>query len=191
VKNSRAVAVQDAFDEIESLWPSVRREMLPALERACALLDSAAGRGARIFACGNGGSAAHARHLVAELVGQFEGRRRRVAASCLGADGVVSSSLANDFGFESALTQELESHARSGDVLVVFSTSGRSPNVVTAARRAKQLGVQVVVFTGGAPCPLTDVADVVVRAPSTNVSRVQELHQIAIHIVAEAVVTAG
>ncbi len=144
--------------------------------------------GGKVLFCGNGGSAAQAQHLAAELVGRLDSRRERMplAGLALTVDTSVLTALANDYGFEEVFARQVQAHGRPGDVVVLLSTSGRSPNVLRAAERAREVGARVWGLTGRLPNPLAHEADafIAVDAPSTAV--VQEVHLVAVHAVCAA-----
>jgi type III pantothenate kinase len=144
-------------------------------------------RGGRLMAAGNGGSAAEAQHLTAELVGRFVDERRPLSALCLSAETSSLTAIVNDYGAEEIFARQVQAHGRPGDVLVLLSTSGRSPNLLRAAERARAAGVRVWAMTGDRPNPLADRADeaLAVRARTTAV--VQEVHLAAVHAVCAAV----
>jgi glycosyltransferase involved in cell wall biosynthesis/phosphoheptose isomerase len=142
--------------------------------------------GGRLLAAGNGGSAAEAQHLTAELVGRWCEDRRPLSAIALTAETSSLTAILNDYGPDEVFARQVEAHARPGDVLVLLSTSGSSPNVLHAAKRASDLGVTVWAMTGPAPNPLAALATeaVVVDAPTT--AAVQEVQLVAIHAVCAA-----
>jgi D-sedoheptulose 7-phosphate isomerase len=137
--------------------------------------------GNRLLVAGNGGSAAEAQHLSAELVGRFQGERRPLSALCLSAETSSLTAILNDYGAEEVFARQLQAHGRPDDVLILLSTSGRSPNVLLAAERAREIGVRVWAMTGPAGNPLAERSDEAfcVEAPSGSV--VQEVHMIAVH----------
>ena len=143
--------------------------------------------GGRLLAAGNGGSAAEAQHLTAELVGRFVGERRALSAISLHAETSSLTAVANDYGAGEVFARGVEAHGRPGDVLVVLSASGRSENVLRAAQRAREVGLSVWAMTGPGPNPLSLAADqaLCVDAPST--SAVQEGHLVALHALCAAV----
>ncbi|MCW3017326.1 MAG: glycosyl transferase [Solirubrobacterales bacterium] len=143
--------------------------------------------GRRLLAVGNGGSAAEAQHLTAELVGRFERDRAALSAICLHADTSTLTAIVNDFGVEEAFARQVRAHGRAGDVLVALSTSGRSPNVLAAARAAHECGLTVWGLTGPAPNPLASLCDEVLSIPAARACTVQELHLVAIHVLCAAV----
>ncbi len=151
--------------------------------RLAVVLDT----GGRLLAAGNGGSAAEAQHLTAELVGRFVAERRPMSALCLSAETSSLTGVLNDYGRDEVFARQVEAHGRPGDVLILLSTSGRSSNVLRAAERALGSGVVVWAMTGASPNPLVDVADeaLVVMARTTAV--VQEVHLVALHALCAAV----
>lgn len=138
--------------------------------------------GARLFAAGNGGSAAQAAHLTAELVGRYRDDRRPFSAVALHAEVSALTAITNDYGLEEGFARQLEAHARPGDVAVLMSTSGGSPNVVRAAQRARECGVTCWAMTGRGPNPLTEVADESLTVESPFTATVQELHLVLLHV---------
>jgi D-sedoheptulose 7-phosphate isomerase len=136
---------------------------------------------------GNGGSAAQAQHLTAELVGRYETERDPFSAICLHGDTSTLTAIANDYGAEEAFARQVRAHARPGDVLLCLSTSGSSANVVAAARAARECGAETWAFTGPAPNPLADECDEAVTLDCAPTSTVQELHQVALHMLCGAV----
>jgi D-sedoheptulose 7-phosphate isomerase len=142
--------------------------------------------GRRLLTAGNGGSAAQAQHLSAEIVGRYRDDRRPFSAMALHAETSSFTAILNDYGPDEVFARQVEAHGRPGDVLVLLSTSGRSPNVVNAARRGRQLGLVVWAFTGPAPNPLAMAADEVLAVDAAATATVQELHLVALHLVCAA-----
>jgi D-sedoheptulose 7-phosphate isomerase len=138
--------------------------------------------GRRLLAAGNGGSAAQAQHLTGELVGRYREDRLPFSAICLSAETSTLTAIMNDYPVEELFARQVEAHGRPGDVLVLMSTSGRSPNVVTAAQRGRHLGLTVLAFTGPRPNPLADIADQALSVESPFTATVQELHLVALHV---------
>ena len=143
--------------------------------------------GGRLLAVGNGGSAAQAQHLTAELVGRFRTERQPLSAICLHGDTSSLTAIANDYGAEEAFARQVRGHGRPGDVLIAISTSGRSPNVVRAVEAANALGIATWGLTGGEPSPLADLCDDVLRVRSADAATAQELHLVALHVLCGAV----
>lgn len=172
--------------EIEELSSSLNR--LAELEYT-ALLTEIADKaveslrsGGRILFCGNGGSAADAQHLAAELVGGRDHDRVPLAGIALTVDTSVLTAVSNDYGYEKVFARQVEAIGRPGDVLFGLSTSGRSVNVVVAQEAARKGGLVTVAFTGKDPADLAG-ADVVLAVPSVITAKVQELHIVCGHIV--------
>lgn len=136
--------------------------------------------GSRLLAAGNGGSAAEAQHLTAELVGRFDGDRRPFSAIALHGETSALTAIANDFGYDEAFARQVTAHARAGDVLVLLSTSGTSRNLVRAAEAGRAAGATVWAMTGPGPNPLTDAADDALTLPGVG-ANVQEAQLVAVH----------
>lgn len=168
------------MNEAAVVLPGVLGEVTAVLLECLAL-------GKKIMACGNGGSAAAAQHLVAELVCRFGADRCALAATALTADTMTLTAIANDYGYARVFARQVEAIGRQGDVLVAISTSGNSTNVIEAAKAARATGCKIVVLTGLDGGELAFQADFVVRAPSRVVARIQEVHDICIHAIAEAI----
>lgn len=138
-------------------------------------------RGRKILTCGNGGSAALAQHLAAELIGRFEVNRNGYAAVALTADTSVLTAVGNDMGFSRVFARQVATLGTDGDVLVAISTSGKSENVMAAIQEAVRLGMQVILLTGK-ECGMPPALGVLpIRVPSLNTAEIQEIHQLVIH----------
>ena len=143
--------------------------------------------GGRLLAVGNGGSAAQAQHLTGELVGRYRDDRAPLSALPLHADSSSLTAIGNDFGAEEAFARQVRAHGRPGDVLLALSTSGRSANVLAAVDAAIAGGLAAWALTGPAPNPLAELADDVVCVAAATAATVQEVHQVLIHLLCEAV----
>lgn len=143
--------------------------------------------GGRLLAAGNGGSAAQAQHLTAELVGRYRCDRPPMSAICLSAETSSLTAICNDYEPAELFARQVGAHARPGDVLVLLSTSGRSPNLLSAAQRGRSCGAQVWALTGPAPNPLADLADRACAVQVDYPATVQELHLVAVHVMCAAV----
>ncbi|UMG93651.1 SIS domain-containing protein [Nocardioides sp. TF02-7] len=170
------------------------RDALPAFTRCVDLVDDWGTRlaprlqnGARLLAAGNGGSAAQAQHLTAELVGRYRNDRAPMSAICLSAETSSLTAICNDYDPAELFARQVEAHARPGDVLVLLSTSGRSPNLVEAARRGHGAGATVWSLTGPAPNPLAEHSDEYCAVDAAYPATVQELHLVAVHVLCAAV----
>lgn len=143
--------------------------------------------GGRLLAAGNGGSAAEAQHLTAELVGRFLTERRPLSALSLAAETSSLTAIVNDYGPDELFARQVEAHGRPGDVLMLLSTSGRSRNVLQAAERARPLGIAVWAMTGAGPNPLAKLADEALTVQARTTAAVQEAHLLAVHALCAAV----
>ena len=134
-----------------------------------------------MLTCGNGGSASEAQHLTGELVGRFRHDRQPLSAIALCADSSATTAIMNDYGVEDVFARQVRAHGRPGDVLIAFSTSGTSPNVVAAAKAALETGVTVWALTGPAPNPLSALSDSAIPVAAPTVATVQEIHLSMVH----------
>ena len=163
-------------------------ESLPAdIEAAAALVRGVLADGGTLFFCGNGGSAADAQHLATEYVVRYMRNRRALPAIALTTDTSLLTAAGNDLGFEQVFSRQVEALVRAGDMLVVHSTSGQSPNVIRAAEAARAKGAQVLVLTAGDGGALRALADVAIVIPTDRTDRAQELHLMIQHVICELV----
>lgn len=143
--------------------------------------------GGRLLAAGNGGSAALAQHLTSELVGRYRDERLAFSALALHAEASSLTAIANDYGNGEVFARQVRAHGRPGDVLLCLSTSGRSPNVLSAAVAARDCGMTVWTLTGPAPNPLADRGDDALCVEAAATATVQEVHQVVVHLICAAV----
>jgi D-sedoheptulose 7-phosphate isomerase len=143
-------------------------------------------RGGRLLTAGNGGSAAEAQHLAGELVGRYRDDRAPFSAIALCAESASFTAIGNDYGAAEVFARQVRAHGRPGDVLVLLSTSGRSPNVLAAADAAAACGIATWALTGAPGNPLSLCADDCLAVDSPHTATVQEIHLIAIHLLCEA-----
>ncbi len=143
--------------------------------------------GGRLLAAGNGGSAAEAQHLTAELVGRYRDERPPLSAIALHAESSSVTAIANDYGADEVFARQVRGHGRPGDLLVLLSTSGRSPNVLRAAEAGQACGLGVWGLTGPLPNPLAAACSDVVGIEAETTATVQEVHLLAIHVLCAAV----
>jgi len=155
------------------------------VQEAGRLLAEALLAGGKVLACGNGGSAVAASHLVSELMVRFARDRKALPAISLPDNPAAVTAAGNDLGFEHVFSRQIEALGREGDVLVAISTSGASPNINAAVNAARAMGMRVIYLCGATPPGLS--ADAVVTVPSADTPRIQEVHEIVIHILAELV----
>jgi D-sedoheptulose 7-phosphate isomerase len=161
---------------------------LPDVQRLCTAARDCIGRGGTIFFCGNGGSSCDAAHAAGELIGWFEQKQRPpFAAVALGHEVPTLTAISNDAGYAGVFARQLEALGRARDLLVGFSTSGNSGNVVAAMEVAKRIGMPTAALTGEKESKLSALADTCIRVPSTNTARIQESHLLCVHMLCAAV----
>jgi len=162
-------------------------ELLSSVEKAIELIVRQFQEGHRLWLCGNGGSAADAQHIAAELSGRYKYDRKPLPAETLTVNTSYLTAVANDYDFSMVFSRLIEAHGRKGDVLIAISTSGNSPNVVGAARVAKDLGLYIVGMTGRQGGKLATFCDILLNVPSHNTPRIQEAHIMLGHIICEEI----
>jgi len=143
--------------------------------------------GRKVLIAGNGGSAADAQHIAAELVGRYRADRPALAAIALTTDTSALTSIANDYGFEQVFARQVAALGSAGDVLLAISTSGKSPNIVAAITAARAAGLAVIGFTGAKGGEMGELCDHLLAAPSEETSIVQQIHGVAAHAICDAV----
>ncbi|MGZ4354995.1 MAG: D-sedoheptulose-7-phosphate isomerase [Gaiellaceae bacterium] len=161
--------------------------LLPQVDAVAQRLVELYRGGGRLYTFGNGGSSADAQHFAEELVGRFRRERRPLPAQSLSSDAAALTCIANDFAFEDVFARQVEAFARPGDVVVGFSTSGRSPNVVRGLAAARAAGATTVLFAGGDGAPARDHADHALVVASASTARVQEMHVLLLHMLLDRV----
>jgi D-sedoheptulose 7-phosphate isomerase len=157
------------------------------VQQAIDLLVERLSEGNKLLVCGNGGSAADAMHIAAELVGRFLRDRRPLPALALSANPAILTALSNDYSYESVFSRQVEALAVAGDVVWGISTSGNSRNVVEALRSARALGAWTIGMTGEAGGAVGEHSDVLLAAPVSATPRIQEIHLVTYHVICEAV----
>ena len=162
-------------------------QIAPELERAAEMVGAAVARGGTLFFCGNGGSAADAPLMATEYVVRYMRDRRAYPAVALTTDTSLLTAAGNDLGFELVFSRQVEALARPGDLLVIHSTSGNSPNVLRAAEAARARGVPVLAFAARDGGALRAIADHSVIVPTTRTDRAQEVHLCVEHLICELV----
>ena len=175
-------AIDDSTRTLESL-----KSLEPQMAKAADLIEQCLRTGNKLLVCGNGGSAADAAHFATELVVRFAKDRRSYPAICLASDGGLLTAAANDYGFDEIFSRQVTAFGRRGDVLICLTTSGRSKNVVRALEEAKARKLKTIAFLGrdgGSTIGMADI-DLLVRSDST--ARIQEAHQLVLHVLCEVV----
>ncbi|CAM5706269.1 Phosphoheptose isomerase [Streptomyces alboniger] len=164
----------------------LRRDGLGRIAEWGGRLAAALPAGNRLLAAGNGGSAAQAQHLTAELVGRYQRERPAYSAISLHAETSSMTAIGNDYGFEHVYARQVTAHGRPGDILLLLSTSGRSANLITAAVAGRAAGLRVWALTGPGPNPLAEAAHDCLSVAGDTTATVQEAHLVAVHLLCEA-----
>ncbi len=162
-------------------------EQLATIRRVADVMVEALQQGRRILWCGNGGSAADAQHLAAELSGRFYYDRPPLNSEALHCNTSYLTAVANDYGYDLIYSRMINGSCRQGDVLVGLSTSGNSKNIVNAFRKARELGVTTIALTGETGGEMKALADHLINVPSQDTPRIQECHIMLGHIICEIV----
>jgi len=179
--------IGEMIDELVAAVGRLDETARETLEAIAGMLVATLEAGGRVYVCGNGGSAADAQHIAGELAGRFRRDRPALAFVALTTDTSVLTAVANDFSYEQVFSRQVEALGRPGDVLWALSTSGNSPNVLAAARTAAAAGMKVVAMTGAAGGALGELAEQCVPAPAERTDLVQQLHQLAYHVICEVI----
>ena len=158
-------------------------ELIKRIEKVSGIISLTLSKNGSLFLAGNGGSAADAQHIAAELVGRFKKERRAYNAEALTVDTSILTSLSNDYGFHQIYARQLEGKARKGDIFVGISTSGNSDNILRAAEYARKKGITVIGFTGKGGGKLGDLCDYLLNVPSNDTPHIQEAHITIGHII--------
>ena len=174
--------IEDSARAIQSLGGQAAE-----LEAVCEALIRALKAGNKVLTAGNGGSASEAMHMTEELIGRFRGNRRPLPAVCLAADGTALTCIANDFGYDEVFSRQVEGLGKAGDVLVLFSTSGRSANLVKALDAASRAGVKTICLLGKGGGDMKGRADYEIIVQSQATEHIQEAHQVMMHLMLDAV----
>ncbi|OYV70450.1 MAG: hypothetical protein B7Z72_07245 [Gemmatimonadetes bacterium 21-71-4] len=178
---------EDALRDLATTATRVADTMGPALDEALRLVRETVAAGGTLFFCGNGGSAADAQHMATEYVVRYMRNRRAYPAIALTTDTSLLTAAGNDLGFDQVFARQVEALARPGDLLIIHSTSGNSPNVLRAAEVARARRVKVLAFSARDGGALRTVADHCVIVPTDRTDRAQELHLCIEHIICDFV----
>ena len=180
-------SVRTVVDHLAASVPVIA-SLVDHKDHIAAWADDIAARlvaGRRLLAAGNGGSAAEAQHLTSELTGRFDGDRPAYSAISLHAESSAVTAIGNDYGYDQVFARQVTAHARAGDVVVLLSTSGKSPNLLRAAEAARAVGARSIAMTGPGPNPLAEAVDdaICIEGPSANV---QEAQLVLVHALCRA-----
>jgi len=176
-----------AFLSHREVMEALERELTPKMIQVAELLVDAFRNGNKLLVMGNGGSAADAQHLAGEIVGRFRLERPGLPAIALNTDTSILTAVGNDYGYEAIFRRQVEAHGQEGDVVIGISTSGSSPNVLSALRLAREKGCRTVGLLGKDGGSIKDLADIDLTVPGHDTPRIQEGHITIIHILCELV----
>ena len=170
----------DSIAELRAVLQATEA-LAPQVESASHAILESLKNGGKLLTCGNGGSAADAMHLAEELVGRYHKDRRALPAICLNADPTAITCICNDYGYEKVFSRGIEALGKAGDVLVGFTTSGNSANVLAAFAAAKSMGITTVLLAGRDGGKARGSCDHEIIVPSDSTSRIQEIHTLVLH----------
>jgi D-sedoheptulose 7-phosphate isomerase len=179
--------IRDGLNGLATLAGRVAAEQADAIAAIAERYEATLRGGGTLFFAGNGGSAADAQHLATEYVVRYRTNRPAMRAVALTTDTSLLTACANDMGFDEVFARQVDALAEPGDLLILHSTSGESPNVIRAAQSARARGVGVVAFLGKGGGPLKDLADVSLIVPAVDTARIQELHLAIEHVICDFV----
>jgi D-sedoheptulose 7-phosphate isomerase len=175
------------FEQVAANMTLVGRSAyVDEIARAVDLVYAAFTTGRKLLVFGNGGSSADAQHLTAELVGRFEAKRQPFPAIALTTNQAILTAWSNDYSFDDVFARQVEALGNPGDVAFGISTSGASPNVANALRRARLMGLRTIGLTGASSGKLADLCDVLLAVPLDTTARVQEIHVVTYHAICAA-----
>jgi len=175
------------LDEIIEVKQLVKERLVPQIEQAARIIVSAFLGGRKVILLGNGGSAADAQHIAAELVGRFMKERKPLPAIALSTNTSSLTAIGNDYGYEAVFARQVDALAQDGDVVIGISTSGESPNVLAAIRVAREKGAQTIGLSGRTGGELKSLTDLCIIIPSNKTPRIQEAHITIGHIICSLV----
>jgi len=185
--SAEVTRIRESLDGLATLAGRVAAEQADAIAAIADRYEATLRGGGTLFFAGNGGSAADAQHVATEYVVRYRNNRPAMRAVALTTDSSLLTACANDMGFDEVFARQVEALAEPGDLLVLHSTSGESPNVIRAAQAAKARGVGVVALLGRSGGTLKDIADLVLVVPAIETARIQELHLAIEHVICDLV----
>ncbi|NOU24893.1 MAG: D-sedoheptulose 7-phosphate isomerase [Methylotenera sp.] len=185
MENRMRTFINNEIDKAISVFSNIRtnEDILAKAEVCVGEICAALNNGNKILLAGNGGSAADAQHIAGEFVSRFNYDRPGLAAFALTVDTSILTAIGNDYGYEMLFARQIQATSRPGDIFWAYSTSGKSPNIITAMRTAKQLGLKVIGFTGKNGWSQPDLCDFSIEIPSTETPKIQEGHLLLGHII--------
>jgi len=179
--------IQTEFKAHEKTIKAVTEKLIPDVEKASLVAIETLKNGNKILLCGNGGSAADAQHIAAELTGRYKSERRGLPGIALTTDTSALTAIANDYGYERVFDRQVEALANRGDLLIGISTSGNSPNILSALKTAKGLGCRTIGLSGRNGGLMNNACDLNIVIPSDDTPRIQEMHILIGHTICQAI----
>jgi D-sedoheptulose 7-phosphate isomerase len=168
--------INKTLTEISENFNNLAENSVPQIEEASKLILKCLQNGGKIMFCGNGGSAADAQHLSAELVGRYRKNRKPIASVALTTDTSIITAVSNDFSFDDIFSRQVESIGNDRDILYAISTSSKSKNVINALKVAKKLNIKTLGITGNDESGFKELCDVIISVPASRPDRIQEMH---------------
>lgn len=161
--------------------------LVPQIEKACEMITLTISSGSKVLLAGNGGSAADAQHIAAELTGRFVKERKGLPGIALTVDTSALTAISNDYGYENVFARQLEAYAQPLDLFIALSTSGSSANIINALHKAKEIGCITIGLSGRSGGEMNELCDLNIVVPEENTARIQEMHILIGHILCKAV----
>jgi D-sedoheptulose 7-phosphate isomerase len=184
---SKGSLIENTLNAHIKLFETILKTLIPQISDCAEIIFEALAKGNKILICGNGGSASDAQHFATELVGRYETERIALPAIALTTDTSALTAIANDYGFEKVFARQVEALARPEDILIAISTSGNSPNVISAVMSARSKGCKVIGLTGADGKKLASLCDKCILIPERRTARIQEAHITIVHVWCEII----
>ncbi|MEA3492104.1 MAG: D-sedoheptulose 7-phosphate isomerase [Campylobacterota bacterium] len=179
--------IREEFEAHRATIDAVILQLIPDVERASKIVIERLQSGNKILLCGNGGSAADAQHIAAELTGRYKSERRGLAGVALTTDTSALTAISNDYGFDRVFDRQVEALANPGDLLIGISTSGNSTNIISALEVAREMGCHTVGMSGRDGGLMNRACDLNIIVPSDDTPRIQEMHILIGHTICQAI----
>jgi D-sedoheptulose 7-phosphate isomerase len=179
--------IDESLQEVAVVADRLRQNSSTTIACAAKLVYQSLKSGNKILACGNGGSAAEAQHFIAELVGRFLTEREPLAGVALTVDTSILTAVGNDYGYDEVFARQVKAIGNAGDVLIAISTSGKSPNLISALATARDRGLVTIALAGQKSNADLAACDLVITIPDPSTPRIQEMHLVILHLICELV----
>ena len=179
--------IKQEFLAHQAVMEETSNQLIPIIEEASTLLIETLKKGHKVLLCGNGGSAADAQHIAAELTGRYKSERGGLAGIALTTDTSALTAIANDYGYDYVFARQVEALANSADLLIGISTSGNSKNILLALKKAKERGCHTIGLSGRDGGEMNELCDINIIIPSHDTPRIQEMHILIGHTICQAV----